>query len=93
MLNQLEDVFEDDETFVGEKKKIIKKLVNTMEKSEDPIDLGTFSEAIMWWDESYMKLLGVETETHYGVKFFITPKNRNVWLNWGGALFPRGRKE
>jgi hypothetical protein len=60
-----------------------------MEQPTDVIDLAYFCEAIMWYDIGYLKSLGLRIEFIYGVEFHITPKNRHVYLYFGGKLYKK----
>lgn len=71
---------------------IMKRLLAEMENGGGHIDLGYFTEAIMWWDEDIFLSLGVVKEIYHDTVFFITPKNKIAYLYWGGTLYNRGVK-
>lgn len=72
--------------------KIMKRLIALMEENGGDIDLGYFTEAIMWWDEGMFLNLGVVKEIYHNTTFFKTPKNKIAYLYWGGTLYNRGVK-
>jgi hypothetical protein len=72
---------------------ILRRLIATMEKGEDVILLGYFTEAIMWWDEDVMLYHGIEKEVCHNTTFYITPENGHVYLYHGDGLYLTGRAE
>ena len=70
-------------------KKTNRKLLAKMEQPTACIDLSYFSEGMMWYDAAYLKELGLRTQVVFNTEFHITPKNKHVYLYWGGVLYKK----
>jgi len=76
-----------DKEWQAEKRKINKRLLDRMEQATSIIELGYFSEAMMWYDTAYLKQLGLKVMTIHNTEFQITPENNHVYLYLGGTLY------
>jgi hypothetical protein len=76
----------EDEEFKKEQRHIMKRLVKTMERGENAIDLAYFTEAMCWWSEDILLELGVKKDVYRNTTFFET-KNGCAYLHHGSGLF------
>ena len=76
-----------DKEWQAEKRKINKRLLDRMEQATSIIELGYFSEAMMWYDPAYLEQLGLKVMTIHNTEFQITPENNHVYLYLGGTLY------